>query len=271
MVERSRILDNTPLNICEVTENAVRYSICTLVTSDAEYFNMRHSFELAGFSGPCTEYLYVNNTTCNSLDAYESYRKFHNIARGKYIIYCHQDVLAIDAICILDERINELERLDHLWAIAGNAGASAIKSFYKYFVNGENKKEFIGNLPAMVSSLDEDFLVIKRETGVSTSVDLSGFHFYATDLCINADILGYRCYVIKYLVQHKSGGNMSDYFWASRDLFIRKYSKALRSRAIQTTCVKLVIVGNKFISSLANMSFVMFFIKVIAKTRKIGL
>lgn len=229
---------------------------------------MRRSFELAGFSGTDTEYLYVNNIKVNSLDAYEAFRKFSLIAKGEYIIYCHQDVLVIDTINALDEKLIELDRLDLFWAIAGNAGASTIKSFFKYFVNGDNENEFVGDLPAKVTSLDEDFLVIKRGAGLSTSADLSGYHFYATDLCINADILGYSSYVIKYLVQHKSGGNMGDAFWAARDLFIHKYLRALRSRVLQTTCTKLVIAGDRTISYIANKNLVLFFIKVFVKIRR---
>jgi len=229
---------------------------------------MRSSFERVGFSGTDTEYLYANNIKKNSYDAYEAFRKFSFIAKGKYIIYCHQDVLAMDTINILDDKIKELDQLDPSWAIAGNAGASTIKSFFKYFVNGDNENEFVGKLPAKVTSLDEDFLVIKREAGLSTSADLTGYHFYATDLCINADILGYSSYVIKYLVQHKSFGNMGNIFWASRELFIQKYVRALRSRVLQTTCIKLVITGNESISKFANMNFILFFIKVIAKVRR---
>lgn len=265
---RFRIPTINPQNICTVAKPAVKYSICTLVTSETEYRNMRRSFELAGFSPADTEYLYADNILTNSLDAYTAFRKFSSYAKGEYIIYCHQDVLALDKINVLDDKIKELDQLDPFWAIAGNAGASTIKSFFKYFVNGDNENEFVGDLPAKVSSLDEDFLVIKREAGLSTSADLSGYHFYATDLCINADILGYSSYVIKYLVQHKSAGSMVDVFWASRDLFIHKYTRALRSRVLQTTCIKLVIAGNRIISYLANKSPALFVIKELAKIKR---
>lgn len=260
---------SSPKNICSIEQSGIKYSICTLVTSETEYLDMRHSFEIAGFSDAETEYLYADNTEGNSLDAYEAFRKFRHYAHGKYIIYCHQDVLAIDTVNVLDDAINDLDQRDPLWAIAGNAGASTIKSFFKYFVNGDNENEFVGVLPAKVTSLDEDFLVIKNEAGLSTSADISGYHFYATDLCINADILGYNSYVIKYLVHHKSSGNMSDSFWTARTLFINKYRRALRSRVIQTTCIKLVISGNSFLIRLANTNVALFFIKVCIKARKL--
>src|ERR1035437_9556852 len=116
MVVRFHILKNAPQNICKVAEPSVKYSICTLVTSETEYYDMRRSFELAGFSGTDTEYLYADNIKVNSLDAYEAFRKFSLIAKGRYIIYCHQDVLAIDTINVLDEKLIELDRLDPLWA-----------------------------------------------------------------------------------------------------------------------------------------------------------
>lgn len=265
---RFHIIGTTRINICEIAEPDIKYSICTLVTSETEYSEMIRSFELAGFSKLNTEYLYADNTKNNSFDAYEAYRKFSRSAKGKYIIYCHQDVLAIDTIRELDDKIYELEKFDPHWAIAGNAGASTIRSYYKYFVNNDDEKEVIGEFPAKVNSLDENFLVIKREAGLSTSGNLHGYHFYGTDLCINADILGYNGYVIKYLVKHKSWGNKDEAFWNSRKEFISKYTGALRSRMIQTTCARLGIAGNRLISYLFNRTSVFFIVKVYVKARK---
>jgi hypothetical protein len=271
-MEKFHISDITPINISKVAEPDIKYSICTLVTSEIEYAEMRGSFECSGFSGTNSEYLFVDNTKGNSLDGYEAYRKFRRIAKGKYIIYCHQDVLAIDTINVLDRKIEELEKLDPCWAIAGNAGASTIRSFFKYFVNGSNEHEIEGfknDLPVKVASLDENLLVIKSEAGLSTSSDLHGYHFYGTDLCINADILGYSCYVFKFLVQHKSFGNKNEAFWGSRDLFISKYTRALRTRIIQTTCARLGVAGNSLIVLLANTTIVLFIVKVYIKIRNI--
>jgi hypothetical protein len=251
-----------------VAESEITYSICTLVTSETEYADMKRSFESAGFSEPATEYLYADNIKSNSLDAYEAYRRFSRIAKGKYILFCHQDVLALDSVNVLANKIQELDKLDPLWAIAGNAGAASIRSVYKFFVNNDDEKEIVGDLPAKVHSLDENFLLIRRESGLSTSADLSGFHFYATDLCINADILGYRCYVIAYLVKHRSWGNKNEAFWAARDLFIHKYMRALRFRIIQTTCARFVISGDGLFCRIANVAFVMFFFKEFDKFRK---
>lgn len=108
---RFLITDKTLINICKIAEPDIKYSICTLVTSETEYAEMIHSFERAGFSNLNAEYLYADNTKENSFDAYEAYRKFSRIAKGKFIIYCHQDVLAIDTISVLDDKIYELENL----------------------------------------------------------------------------------------------------------------------------------------------------------------
>ena len=238
-----------------------------MVTSETEYAEMVRSFELAGFSKLTTEFLYADNTKSNSFDAYEAYRKFSRIAKGKFIIYCHQDVLAIDSINVLDEKINELEEMDPHWAIAGNAGASTFRKYFKYFVNNNNEHENIGDIPVQVTSLDENFLVIKRKAGLSTSADLHGFHFYGTDLCLNADILGYNCYVIKYLVKHKSWGNQDEAFRTSQKKFINKYSWAMRTRVIQTTCVRIVVSGQRTISKIGNMKVTLFLIKEYKKRK----
>ncbi len=59
-------------------------------------------------------------------------------------------------------------------------------------------------LPIRVGSLDENFIVVKRQANLALSHDMSGFHLYGTDLCIIADILGRTSYVVDFHLCHKA-------------------------------------------------------------------
>ena len=51
---------------------------------------MIESFERAGFCEPDCEFLYLDNTQHNEFDSYSGNNLFLNIARGQFIILCHQ-------------------------------------------------------------------------------------------------------------------------------------------------------------------------------------
>jgi hypothetical protein len=91
-----------------------------------------------------------------------------------------------------------------------------------------------GNFPQQVHSLDENFLVIKTAAGISCSTELKGFHFYAPDLCLNAILKGYSCYVIDFHLTHLSGGNLSQAFWDMQKIFYQKWCKQFNFSYVKT-------------------------------------
>ena len=70
----------------------VKYSICTLVNNMAEYEGMLASFKNKGFIDRNAEFLHINNIDSNQYDAYKGLNHMLNIARGAYVILCHQDI-----------------------------------------------------------------------------------------------------------------------------------------------------------------------------------
>jgi hypothetical protein len=239
-------------------ENNYKYTICTIVTNYNQYCEMVNSYIIAGFIESNCEYLYIDNTESNTHHAYSAYNVFLQEAQGKYIILCHQDVeLCFDRIEILDQRIQEMDQIDDQWGVLGNAGAINLKYKVMHITNGnppvhvKRGKKF----PQKVKSLDENFILVKKSANLAVSANLSGFHFYGTDICLIASIIGYNSYVIDFHLYHKSTGTIDKNFWDIKNAFQKKYEKALKGQFLQTsTIAKIYISGNKFANCLLNNS-----------------
>lgn len=233
-----------------------QFSICTLVTNLDEYHQMIASFHDAGFNEANSEFLYVNNTVTNKYDGYQGIKKFLKHASGTYIIVCHQDILILhDDMQILIEKIDEITHIDPHWAILGNAGYKGLthKAIRISDPYGENTS--IGSFPALVNTLDENFLVIRNDAHISISNDLYGFHFYGADLCLIANSLGYNNYVIDFHIFHKSGGTCNESFFSAKKQLISKYQRTLGGKFIRTTCAPLYLSSSKLLNFLYNKKF----------------
>ena len=227
-----------------LTENRTLFSVCTLVTRPDQYEEMLSSYASHGFSGPGCEFLYLDNSNGNEFDAFAGYNIFLSTARGRYIILCHQDILFLDDDrWVLERRLAELDRTDPHWALCGNAGGAPIGRRYARISDPHGTDQARGPFPAKVSSLDENFIVVRRDANLGVSRDLQGFHLYGTDLCLVADLLGRSAWVIDFHLRHKGAGVTSDDFFQVRDQLIAKYHRAYRSRWITTTCTHLVLSG----------------------------
>lgn len=224
----------------------VRFSICTLVTRQDEYREMVASFIQAGFGEADCEFLYIDNSAGNKAEAYAGCNYFLNHARGQYIILCHQDILLRhDRREVLEKRIGELDAHSTDWALLGNAGgvAPGVIAYRLTDPEGEYNSELF---PAKVESLDENFILAKREANLSLSHDLQGFHFYGADLCAMARILGWSAWVVDFNLYHKSKGNFSESFYEMSREFTNKYRRALKGREVQTTCMRICLSASPF-------------------------
>lgn len=225
-------------------EECIRYSICTIVTRPDRYAEMIESFRHRGFDGSDCEFLYLDNSHGNIFDAYTGNNLFLNVARGQFIILCHQDIVLIDdGRANLDAALDNLTRLDTTWAVCGNAGGNRLGRVAIRISDPHGMGQRIGKFPTKVGSLDENFLIVRRSTNLSLSSDLNGYHFYGTDICLIADVLGNSCYVIDFHLQHKGAGVLDNQFFATRKNLIHKYQRAFRSRWITTTCTTIFISG----------------------------
>ena len=230
--------------VSEKSQNKYRYSICTLVTNPMEYGEMVTSFVAAGFKPELCEYLYCDNSCGNRLDAYAACNRFLDSAQGEFVIMCHQDVvLKFDGLAELERTIRKLEQIDPRWALLGNAGGVQMGETAICVTHGDGKHHRSARLPARVQSLDENFILVKRSANLCLSSDTPGFHFYGTDICQIARMLGFSAWVVDFHLLHKSTGNRNNAFSAEHRRICAKYSNLMPSGIIQTPST-MIVVGN---------------------------
>jgi len=242
-------------NILEINSlnNQIIFSICSLVTNLDEYNEMIRSFKKAGFEDNICEFIYIDNSNENIYDGYDGLNQFLNLAKGQYIIQCHQDILLnFDNIDILKQRIKELDELDSNWAILANAGYGDFNTKAIRLTDPWGEDQNTQNLPCKVKSVDENFILVKNNANLALSKNIGGFHLYGTDLCTIADILGYSSYVVDFHLLHKSGGSCSENFFDAKKRFIDKYTKTLNTKFIRTTCTMISITNNKIYNNILN-------------------
>lgn len=207
------------------------FSICTMVTNWEEYGEFVSSLVDHEFTEACCEFIVVDNSEVNSADAYCALNEFLQASSARYIMLCHHDIVLLeDDLNHLLKILHQLDSIDPNWALCGNAGytdrgrpAFNLSHPLGIAISGEP-------YPSKVVSLDENFIIARREANLALSRDLGGFHHYGADLCIIADVLGWNAYVIDFKLHHKSVGTVDDRYRSSRLRILTKYRRAFRPR-----------------------------------------
>ena len=217
------------------------FSICTLVTDHRLYAAMQESFLAAGFDAEQAEFLHLDNSRGNRWDAYRGVAELLARARGRHVLLCHQDIrLLAEGAGALAARLAELEARDPAWAVAGNAGVTPEGRLALRITDPHGADQRRGILPVRVASLDENFLVVRAEAGIRPSAELRGFHFYGTDLCLQARLAGRSAWVIDFHLHHLSPGQVDRRFLDDQERFEHHWGARLgRSERIRTTCAHL--------------------------------
>ncbi len=221
----------------------VEFTIATLVTDLDEYRAMRDTFINKGFGDDC-EFLMLDNSEASNYDGYAGYNTVLQTARGRYVILCHQDIrLDFDDRGVLVSRLAELDELDPTWAVVGNAGGLETGSLVIRISDPWGTDRKVGAFPSRVCSLDSNFILVRNETRVAFSSDLRGFHFYGSDICMQAEMRGYRAYVIDFHLRHLSPGKKGQAFAEAKVRYVAKWEHAMRRRFVRTTTDSFMLEG----------------------------
>ena len=186
---------------------------------------MRATFEAAGFDDNDCEFVLMDNVSSNEHEPFSAFSAQLDAAERKgqsRVVLCHQDV-RLDRGHGRQQLDAELDRLDDEhpeWAVCGNAGYASDRRGFARRITDPTGTWHLGRLPERVVSMDENFFVVRPEAGVRFSATLSGFHFYATDLCLQAQRRGRTCFVIDFHLTHlsdgRAGGGTAAFYEAKR-------------------------------------------------------
>jgi len=220
----------------------IKYSICSLCR-DASSVSHLSCIVRDIFPGE-SELLMIDNSS-GEWDCYSAIRYFVRVAQGDLIVIIHDDVEfgTLPASLLLDQ-IQEITIKDETAVLFGIAGISnKDQRGIGHFYDACGEQLWGGRYEDHVSSLDECFLVIKRGMGLIVSEGLNGYHFYGTDLCLNAMEAKLSCHVIDYPLIHKSAGSINENFFEARDRFGVHLENQGVDRFVRTTCT--VLYGGK--------------------------
>lgn len=214
-------------------QNDVQFTFLCLVASDASYRRLLQSAEAKGFTPENSEFLALDNRGANRFDGYDAFRRGLAEARGRYVVFSHDDVeFVADGADDLLARLAELDAHDPDWVLAGNAGGLRPATLAVHIMDPHSSENRVVG-PTLVESLDENFIVMRRDRPVVNSYDLRGFHLYGADLVRLAEIMGGRAYVIPFLLRHHSPGKVKEDFAPLRQRFFNKYRRYFPGRKLQ--------------------------------------
>ena len=160
---------------------------------------------------------------------------------GDVVVFAHQDIFLPNGWSRrMMEGIKKLFELDNDWGVAGCYGitvtgkcaGSIYSSGLRRFV-GEDLKSTVE-----VRSLDEVLLILNRNSKLKFDEMLPGFHLYGTDICLEAEEIGRKNYVIPCFLVHNSQGInwLPLSFWKAYYFLRQKWMHRL---PVVTPCTKI--------------------------------
>lgn len=239
-----------PTYVQNKDESILMFSVCSLVRDQAKYDRLLDSFEKFGFTPENSEFLAADNRNGNQFDGFSWHKHMLPKCKGRYVIFCHEDVELVDrGFDDLVATIDALEARDPLWLVAGVAGSPwrpLNHSRTDQALNisdtfGPNRR--LGTLPTRAETLDECFILMRRLKPVVNSYDMSGFHYYGADLCLQAELLGGRAYAIDFHLHHYGQARRDESFDRIRQQFIHKYRRWFPGRILHCTTGRLALGG----------------------------
>jgi len=157
------------------------------------------------------------------------------------VVFAHQDVyLPHGWVKAFQLALDRLEEGDPKWAVAGAYGTSHADpdaGLVYCVANGRMMGRVSGNLRA-VDTLDELLLVVKKSSGLRFDQKIEGFHFYGTDICLEARSRGLQSYAFEVFCIHNAEKTeiLPWAFWKSYFYIQKKWRRQL---PIATPCIRV--------------------------------
>ena len=160
------------------------------------------------------ELITIDNTKNEFSSAAQALNYGGRKARGKYIMFVHQDIRLCSTEWLHDaERM--LDSLPNL-GVAGIAGRREGGRILTNLTNGNPPSaagtQTIGAEPITVQTLDECLTIVPRDIFNVLQFDeitCDGWHLYSVEYCVSSTLLGFALYVLPFHTYHLSGGTSS--------------------------------------------------------------
>ena len=190
-------------------------------------------FLLEGLKGQSTEYelILMDNTEGKFKSAAEALNRGGEKAKGKYIMFVHQDINLISKTWLEDteKTLNSLNNV----GIAGVAGPiEDSETIVTNIKHGEPPQSAGGvqiNTPLEVQTLDECLIIIPRDIFKKCKFDkktCSGWHSYAIDYSLSVKKSDLKVYVLPTYLYHRSTGlPLDEKYFVSLENVRKKYKK----------------------------------------------
>lgn len=240
----------------------VAVSVVTLLRRPDSYARLLESFRARGFSPANSEFIALDNRGANRFDGYQMVRRALPECSGRWIFCCHDDIeLVDDGFDELVATLEALEAHDPRWCVAGVGGGlrDAPDHWVKHTALHVSdvfgaRRVANGPFPRRVDTLDECVLILPRERAVAGSLDLDGFHFFGSDLCLQAEIAGGTSYVVGFHLMHHGAATLGPSFTRGHDRLRAKYRRLFPGRQLHTT-TRIVRMGGTPVSTVANLVY----------------
>lgn len=160
---------------------------------------------------------------------------------GEVMVFAHQDVYLPDGWDqSLASALSQLCTTDPNWAVLGifGIGSDGQPRGHMYCTGLQKILGKPFNSPVPCDSLDEFVLILKRSACLTFDEQVPGFHFYATDICLQAQQAGLSSYIIPgFCIHNTQGMNFLPWsFWRGYLYMRRKWRQRL---PIKTPCINI--------------------------------
>lgn len=159
-------------------------------------------------------------------------------ASGDILVFAHQDIYFPENWdARLSAAVGWLSRRDPKWAVLGVFGITRERrSLGHVYCTGLGRvlgRDFTD--PVECTSLDEIVLVLRRSAGLAFDEQLPGYHFYGTDICLEAQRRGLKSYIAPAFCLHNTEGMtfLPRAFWRAYFYMRRKWWAQL---PVRTPC-----------------------------------
>jgi hypothetical protein len=161
--------------------------------------------------------------------------------RTELAVFVHQDVYLPEGWWdCLERQVGQLAAINPNWGVCGVFGITTTGEEV-----GHTYSTGLGGVlgcssaqPRVVRALDEMLLVVRRLSGLHFDHRLPGFHLYGTDICLEAERHGIKCYALSAFCIHNSNSIVAlpVAYWRAYAFMRRKWRHRL---PVRTPCMTL--------------------------------